>query len=424
MRVGLIINTAWADRWSASKRHNARSMRRLAWRSPPALRDPCARPAHVRECLPAPVHPRRSTALLITMLLFACSSPTGASLDAGSHGATHDSGDAPRNMSNPSDADRRDADRPDSSITQCPTSGSDASAPPDSGIGGSVVLFGGNDFTDGGSGDLDDTWTWDGRNWTQHDVTGPSARDSAAMARANNAIVLFGGEGYNGACQQGCDDDTWTWDGASWTQQNVTGPSERFSAAAAALHGAFLLFGGFGFDDGDDTATYVGDTWTWKGTRWIEQNVTGPGARYSASAAPLDCTVVLFGGFFEEWLDDTWTWDGASWTQQHVRGPSARAGAAMATLNGSVVLFGGFTGATAVGDTWTWDGATWTQHNVTGPSARSGASIATLKGTVVLFGGEDSTGLLGDTWTWDGTSWTRRDVRGPSVRSAAAMSGP
>jgi len=101
-------------------------------------------------------------------------------------------------------------------------------------------------------------------------------------------------------------------------------------------------------------------------------------------------TAVLFGGYDAvSDLGDTWTWDGVSWTQQDVSGPSpARSSAAMATLNGTVVLFGGLREGSAVipaaeatlSDTWTWDGAKWTKLDVPGPSARFGAVMVTVGG--------------------------------------------
>ena len=58
---------------------------------------------------------------------------------------------------------------------------------------GTVVLFGG----DGSSGDLGDTWTWNGTTWTeQTPATSPPARESATMAydAATGTVVLFGGQ--------------------------------------------------------------------------------------------------------------------------------------------------------------------------------------------------------------------------------------
>jgi hypothetical protein len=58
-------------------------------------------------------------------------------------------------------------------------------------------------------------------------------------------------------------------------------------------------------------------------------------ASQSGQMATLNGTVVLFGGFDGKTaLDETWTWNGTSWMQQSVTGPSARYNASMATVGG------------------------------------------------------------------------------------------
>ena len=73
-----------------------------------------------------------------------------------------------------------------------------------------VVLFGGN------SGPyLDETWTWDGVTWTQrHPAQSPTGRGFMGLAydAARRQVVLFAGGG-------GGLDDTWTWDGNHWQQR-------------------------------------------------------------------------------------------------------------------------------------------------------------------------------------------------------------
>jgi hypothetical protein len=76
----------------------------------------------------------------------------------------------------------------------------------------------------------------------------------------------------------------------------------------------------------------------------------------------LRSEVVLFGGWNGSYLGDTWTWDGTTWTeQQPPTSPAARNGMVTAfdAARGEVVGFGGHDGTVAYGDTWTWDGTTW-----------------------------------------------------------------
>src|ERR1019366_8461497 len=57
---------------------------------------------------------------------------------------------------------------------------------------GQLVLFGGSD----GSGELADTWTWNGSTWAEQlPSTSPPARQGASMAfdPASGQLVLFGG---------------------------------------------------------------------------------------------------------------------------------------------------------------------------------------------------------------------------------------
>jgi hypothetical protein len=70
---------------------------------------------------------------------------------------------------------------------------------------GIVVLFGGSVYPRF----FDDTWTWNGRTWThQAPATHPSARGAAPMAydTATGQAVLFGGDD-----QRLFFDGTWTW---------------------------------------------------------------------------------------------------------------------------------------------------------------------------------------------------------------------
>lgn len=262
---------------------------------------------------------------------------------------------------------------------------------------GPAVLFGG--FLQS------DTWSWSGTAWTKLNLSSmsndPGARESAVMAPLGGKLVLFGGDDPG----SGAHGDTWTWDGATWTNMHTdvsgSSPAPRSGAVMGALGGQLVLFGG------EDYGALYGDTWTWNGTAWALVQVAGPPARSGAVMARLGTKLVLFGGAD---ASDTWTWDGAAWTQVSATGPSPRSGAVMAELNGQLFLFGGTHKANALADTWAWNGTAWTQQNVSGPSARSGAVITAFEGNLVLFGGIPSANgstALGDTWTWDGLVWTQ-----------------
>ncbi len=144
-------------------------------------------------------------------------------------------------------------------------------------IGQRIVMFGG---CTGLLFPLSDTWVWDATSWTAQDVTGPSARDSAVMATLGNEVLVFGGADANWNPLG----DTWVWDGTSWSQKNVSGPGARYGASMGTLGSLVVLFGGSDYD-----TSYQGldldDTWVWDGSSWTRLNVTGPSARDSAAMA-------------------------------------------------------------------------------------------------------------------------------------------
>ena len=317
------------------------------------------------------------------------------------------------------------------------------------------TLFGGvGPGGDGGVGTLNDTWTWDGAVWFEAgSVTdagpeiGPTARQGSAMVSVGGATYLIGGfDGVSSYLP-----DTWSWNGAVWTQTFLTPenppappwPSARADAATAVVNGGqqLVLFGGHGVDVTNNGAIGdLQDTWTWDGKTsdsWISVAPgagAGPSARSGAAAAALGSTMLLFGGSSNGTpLGDTWTWNGSTWMQLPVTGPAPRFHAAAATVPGGVLLFGGDSGSGALGDTWLWDakGGTWAQQKnaAPAPSPRSQASVGVMNGVVVLFGGTDGTLQFSDTWTWSGTSteggWVLMDPAAPPTpRYGAAAAGP
>jgi hypothetical protein len=266
-----------------------------------------------------------------------------------------------------------------------------------------MVLFGGRDA----AGVRQDTWEWDGINWTQRfPVTRPSARDGPAMAYdvAGGRTLLFGGVASGPRLG-----DTWEWDGVNWTQRvPATSPTPRHAALAHdPVRGRTVLFGG------DDGMQFLSDTWEWDGNTWLARApATVPPTRASHSMA-FDAArgvTVLFGGSGRA---DTWEWNGVDWTLASAgTRPPERHGHAMAWdgARRRVVLFGGIggPGGVALGDTWEWDGTWWLpRQSLVNPSARDGHAMAwdSARGRIVLFGGRDAGGARGDTWEWDGTGW-------------------
>src|SRR5688572_14048139 len=108
-------------------------------------------------------------------------------------------------------------------------------------VRGRVVLFGGHD----GSGELSETWEWDGSTWSQRSpATIPAARHRHAMSydAARGRAVLFGGMSGTAPLS-----DTWEWDGTNWIQRfPTTSPPARYGHALAfdRTRARATLFGG------------------------------------------------------------------------------------------------------------------------------------------------------------------------------------
>jgi hypothetical protein len=252
-----------------------------------------------------------------------------------------------------------------------------------------------------------------------------------AYDAAGDYTLLFGGGNGDLLVPRVRYNDTWVWRNGWYQVFPATSPSARVGAGTAydPTTGTVMLFGG---DDVD--GNYLNDTWTWDGTTWTQQfPPVSPPARsldeQSMAYDPVTGTIVLFGGGNHGvGLADTWEWNGLAktWTQMFpATSPSPRASPlAYDPVTKTIILFSG--GAGNVNDTWTWDGTTWTQQfPAVSPPFRGLPSLAYDRGLgqVVLFGGAQTPGSgLNDTWAWDGSSWKQlKPSTQPEGRWAAAM---
>jgi hypothetical protein len=264
--------------------------------------------------------------------------------------------------------------------------------------------------------------------WIEPSLIGlPPARCSAAMVYdpAMGATLLYGGNTY--ATLFG---DTWEFSEAKGWMQLTPGvsppPLQGASLAYDATTETVVLFGG-GLTHIGESPSESNQTWTWDGVTWTQQfPPVSPSARSwnATNGMVFDSQlgkVVLFGAYSAGTpMNDTWEWDGKSktWTQQFpANSPSPRtATLAYDAATSEVMIFGGNGPGGAYGDTWTYNGMDWVQQQpVTSPSARTdnGLAFAPVIKQVVLFGGltggcEDcGQGRLNDTWLWDGSNWSQ-----------------
>ncbi|MEM7201509.1 MAG: kelch repeat-containing protein [Planctomycetota bacterium] len=209
---------------------------------------------------------------------------------------------------------------------------------------GEMLLFGG--FEQSGPVVVGDTWTFDGATWTARSAsTAPPPRwdPAAAYDAGRQRAVLFGGQGQGG----GLMDDTWEWDGNAWLRQlPATSPPPRRHAAMAfdRLRGRAVLFGG---DRGAPSSEFD-DTWEWDGATWSQRTTATTPPRRTDHQMYYDPTrqqVLLYGGSRSgASIGGLWEFDGIDWTQVSSTGSAPTRGLALAyhRARGEVVTFGGW----------------------------------------------------------------------------------
>ncbi len=281
---------------------------------------------------------------------------------------------------------------------------------------GKVVLFGGSTS----SGDLDDTWEWDGHVWTpMAPSTHPSAQHGHAMTGARFYGVMMVGTETTGSA-------TYLWDGTTWSADCTDCDPQPRTYATLMDDGYFgspVMFGGLTSSGAvDDVWLYFGSGDWWDATSsWF---ATRPWPRWkhamTATRDYPDEPAILFGGlvFINQPVPvgDTWAFDiDNGWVLRAASTeftPPVRCSSAIARsgCNRAVLFGGGTPDSVLFGDTWEWnnDNATWTDLDTPGPSARQGHAMVydSQRKVIVLFGGVISVLVgeqeiqvpVGDTW--------------------------
>jgi hypothetical protein len=254
-------------------------------------------------------------------------------------------------------------------------------------------------------------------DWTPEASTGPSDRARFGMCfdSIRNVMVLHGGT--NGVDTS---NETWEYDGTSWSMVSTAGPPRRqFSMAFDAGRGVVVLFGG-----NDGPGAYFRDTWEWDGTTWVQScSSCAPSQRHGHSMV-YDAArggVLLFGGYAPGMLNDTWKWNGSSWTPVATTSPpSPRSwtAAAFDPVRDRFVFFGGNpspTNCSFLDETWELNlntsPAAWTPLALQArPAGRlhTAMTFDVQRGKCILFGGTNNCGtVFSDTWEFDGAAWVQ-----------------
>jgi len=268
----------------------------------------------------------------------------------------------------------------------------------------------------------------------------PSPRSGVHGTSDGAGMLVFGGLLAAGSPPV-FSDELWRFDGAAWTNftpANSPSPRDWYASALDMVRWRYVLFGG-------RTAAGTGtidldDTWEFDGVTWTQRlPATAPAPR-RWSAMVFDPTLarcVLFGGSVNGTLffGDTWTWDGTTWQQLSPAtspGPRARGWLEYDTIRQRALYFGGknTSGNTALADTWSWNGTTWTQlPTATPPGWNGGTGLIAygmafdpLRDRMVLVGGTRTTATVSDlTYEFDGTDWLLHSAGPVPGRTAPAV---
>ena len=213
---------------------------------------------------------------------------------------------------------------------------------------GKVVLHGGVGMVYPSWVNYTDTWTWEGANWTQMVTpTAPTVRYGAAFAYdpVLQKCILFGGGAGNGVLA-----DTWEWDGATWTQLNpaTIPPGRARGHLTFDANGGRLALTGGSSPIAQPAWNALTDHWEWDGSNWVLVNGNILYNRYG-SVSFFDTgrnRLVQYGGA-TYWgvAGDTREFDGAVWSAVTIASPPpARAGSAgfYDSWRGTGVMHGGW----------------------------------------------------------------------------------
>jgi hypothetical protein len=271
-----------------------------------------------------------------------------------------------------------------------------------------TVMFGG--AKDGTvNGGLNDTWTWNGLDWTQQNpATVPPTRTwaPASFDLARGVVVMFGGRIHGGPVgPSGVQNDTWEWNGTDWTQITTTNqPAARYGGTMAydVARGVHVLFSGV---NGSNVS--FNDTWEYNGTTrtWTQiQTANSPGGRVYAGMAYDQSRrrIVVYGGADDSFVirpSIFWEYDGVDWRQvTPATTPGPVQGHVMVydTARRRVVMQGGETTGRAkrIG-TWEYDGThcyAFTSEATPAPGNWLAAGACDLvRQRMLVFGGYNAT---------------------------------
>ena len=164
------------------------------------------------------------------------------------------------------------------------------------------------------------TWTFDGSTWTKAAPATnlpPRRQQAVAYDPATSTTVVYGGDLVIGGSRPF--DDTWTWNGTTWTELHPATTPGGCTAGQLAYDAAsrqMILF--CVREQQNRSGNFIISTWAWSGTTWtqLHPSTTPPAAfmpRMTYDAVHQE--LVLFLGPVGSTKPQTWTYSNGAWKQ-------------------------------------------------------------------------------------------------------------
>ena len=242
------------------------------------------------------------------------------------------------------------------------------------GPGGYVYLYGGWQ----GSTDYYGVYRWTGTEWTNIIPDASSSHPTAnyrmkmAYDAVNDTMVCFNGQFYNGSGSEDVN-ETWTFNGTSWTDRTATANQPTFRkdyALSTGPDGYVYLYGGY-----SGSTDYFG-VYRWTGSAWVNviaddttSHPTANGKMFMARDVNNNEMLLARGAYYDSsYIEvyETWSFASNTWTNKNpaISPTFPRDQSQMSTgPDGQVYFYGGYKNDsgtyTYYKDLWKWNGTNW-----------------------------------------------------------------
>lgn len=269
----------------------------------------------------------------------------------------------------------------------------------------------------------------------------PGTLNAVACTNPTSCIAV-GSSGASGATITLAE----AWNGSAWTVQPTPVPAggsdSSLLGVACESAGACLAVGAY--DNGHGNSALAE---TWDGASWTIQNVTLPAGALGGDLISVSCGSASACTAVGSYADSSNTnqplaeaWDGTGFTSQTVPLPAFASTSTFDAVSCSpspsvdceAVGWNFVSGEGEVAMTLAeqWDGTSWSVQNTPAPddtpggSYPTGVSCRSSSACISVGQGYDGSGDLSDAWAqvWNGTSWSNRTTKNPTGATSSVLS--